>query len=219
MLTGFYRNSLPGEPSHFFYDISDITIRSYCGRFEMLRSTLYEAAEVSCPVCLGGDEVTEESEVRLSGAEPDLSTEEYMTIFNRMVNDGEELGYHLPAVKDMTPEELVDHVNLLSRFSSRIRIAKQAAKVTLEAKRIHLDGKQREALKLRDMQYKPKPAPSPDSSKTPRRKAGTAKTIDAIEGIMRLMGCTREQAEKRLEKVTALAELAETDGGEEEGKK
>jgi len=173
----------------------------------MLRSTLFESTYVTCPVCLGkGDEV-DETEVRLSGAEPDLSTEEYMSIFNRMVNDGEELGYHLPAVKEMTPEELVDHVNLLSRFSTRIRIAKQAAKITLEAKRIHLDGQQREALKLRDMQYKPKPAATTSSS--PRRKAGTAKVEDAVEGIMRLMGCTREQAEKRLAKAKAVSEASD----------
>lgn len=152
--------------------------------------------------------MTEGNEVKVSGAEPDLSTEEYMMIFNRVVNEGEELGYHLPAVKDLTPEELVDHVNLLSRFATRIRIAKQATKITLEAKCIHIDGKQREALKLRDMQYKPKPTASTTSS-TPRRKAGTAKVEDAVEGIMRLMGCTREQAEKRLAKAKTISESEE----------
>lgn len=151
--------------------------------------------------------MTEGNEVKVSGAEPDLSTEEYIMIFNRVVNEGEELGYHLPAVKDLTPEELVDHVNLLSRFSTRIRIAKQATKITLEAKCIHIDGKQREALKLRDMQYKPKPAAS--TAPTPRRKAGTAKVEDAVEGIMRLMGCTREVAEKRLAKAKAVASSEE----------
>lgn len=141
--------------------------------------------------------------IKLQGSEPDLSTEEYMMVFNRCVNEGEELSYYLPAVKGMTPEELVDHVNLLSKFSARIRIAKQATKVTLEAKRIHLSKDQREALRVRDMQYKPKPAPSEDTVKRTRRASGTAKSEDAIETMMRLLNITREVAETRLAKAKA----------------
>ena len=146
-------------------------------------------------------------EVRMSGSEPDLSNDEYMTIFNRLVNDGEELSYHLPAVKDLSPEELVDHVNLLSKFSVRIRVAKQATKITLEQKRIHLGKEQRDALKLRDQQYKPKPVPKEGAA--PRRARGTAKTEDAIETMARLLGVSREVAEKRMAKAKATIESSE----------
>lgn len=146
---------------------------------------------------------------KVSGDSPDLSTEEYVKVFNKIVNEGEELGYHLPAVKDLTPEELVDHINLLSKFATRVRVAKQAAKVTLEAKRIHLSKEEKEALKIRDMQYKPAKQVTESTAKKPRRASGTAKYEDAIDGMMKLMGLTREQAEKRLAKASALLETSE----------
>lgn len=177
----------------------------------MLKSTLFETEYVDCPACLGKEpEEVSEPEVKIAGNEPDLTQEEYTTLFNRVVTEGEELGYHLPAVRDLTPEELVDHINLLTKFSTRIRVAKQAIKVTLETKRITLSKEQRDALRVRDMQYKPKPAPSPD--KKPRRAAGTAKKADAIEQIMDLLGLTREQAEARLAKVQAKLESQEEQG-------
>jgi hypothetical protein len=176
----------------------------------MLRTTLYETDEATCRVCRGSEvDVSEEPDVKIAGVEPDLTQEEYMILFNRSVREGEELTYHLPAVKDLTPEELVDHVNLLTKFSTRIRIAKQAVKVTLEAKRIHLTKEHKDALKVRDMQYKPKPAPTEEKTSKPRRAAGTAKSLDAIDTIMKLMGCTREQAERRLAKAAAKLEAQE----------
>ena len=152
------------------------------------------------------EEKVEKDNVSLSGLEPDLTTEEYMKLFNRAVMDGEELTYHLPAVKDLTPEQLVDHVNLINKFAVRIRIAKQAVKKTLEERRITLTNEQKEALRLRDMQYKPKPAAVEGKEPRKRRVAGTAKKEDAIESIARLFGLTPEQAQKRLERLAAKAE-------------
>lgn len=157
------------------------------------------------------EEAVEKSEdARLSGQEPELSTEEYMQLFNRAVNEGEELSYHLPAVKSLTPEELVDHVNLINRFAVRIRVAKQAVKKTLEERRITLDKEHRDALKVRDMQYKPKPAPSADgAAPRKRRAAGTAKKEDLIESMAKLFGITPEQAAKRLAKQKAAVDSEE----------
>jgi hypothetical protein len=149
------------------------------------------------------EEEVEKDTVSLSGNEPELSSEEYMKLFNRAVNEGEELSYHLPAVKDLTPEELVDHVNLINKFAVRIRVAKQAVKKTLEERRITLSKDHREALRLRDMQYKPKPVAVEGQAPKKRRAAGTAKKSDAIENIMNLLGLTREQAEAKLERIAA----------------
>jgi hypothetical protein len=151
----------------------------------------------------------EKENVSISGNEPELSTEEYMMLFNRAVMEGEELSYHLPAVKDLTPEELVDHVNLINKFAIRIRVAKQAVKKTLEERRITLDKEQREALRLRDMQYKPKPVATEGEAPRKRRAAGTAKKEDLIESMARLFGITPEQAAKRLAKQKAAADSEE----------
>lgn len=205
LLSGYYTNSLPGEPSHFFYPISEITYRSLCEGWEVLRSRMYETTYVECQVCLGREDVDlEQDGIRISGAEPDLTEQEYRELFLRITDQGEELSYHLPAVKDLSPEELVDHVNLLTKFSIRVRIAKQTARVQLDAKRITLSEEHKKALKLRDMQYKPKPAPSEEKAPRAKRAAGTAKVEDAVENIMRIMGLTREQAEKRLAKAKSL---------------
>lgn len=156
------------------------------------------------------EEAVDKEDVSLSGHEPELSNEEYMQLFNRAVNDGEELSYHLPAVKLLTPEELVDHVNLINKFAIRIRVAKQAVKKTLEERRITLDKEHRDALKIRDMQYKPKPVVKEgDAAPKKRRAAGTAKKEDLIESMAKLFGITPEQAAKRLAKQKAAADSEE----------
>jgi len=207
LLIGNVRNSFYNERTHFLYRVSDSTLRSLCGAVELLESVLYASEYANCPVCLGED--MSDTDVKVSGMEPELSTEEYMVIFNRVVNEGEELGYHLPAVKDLSPEELVDHVNLLAKFATRIRVAKQAAKITLEQKRINLNKEQRDALKLRDMQYKPKPVPKEGEEPRKPRKAGTAKPQDAVEMMMSVLGISREKAEKKLLKLAAIESLKE----------
>ena len=147
-----------------------------------------------------------EEPVKMSGPEPDLTTDEYMELFNRSVHEGVELKYFLPAVKDLSPEDLVDHINKIHKFSLRIRVIKQSTKRTLEEKKIHLSEKHRKELHLRDMQYKP--APIPKEGKAPRKR-GTAKKEDAIETMMRLFGIDREKAEKRLARAQAKVEATE----------
>jgi hypothetical protein len=193
--------SIFDDITHLFYP-KGCGYRSLCG-IETIRDAVkppcFSKSCVSCNVAI--TEANMPDDVKMSGAEPELTEEEYAALFNRSVREGMEMTYTLPATKDLSPEALVDHVNLLSAFALRVRIAKQAAKVTLEQKRIHLDKEQREALRLRDMQYKPvvRPKEDDDSKVTkPRRAAGTAKKDDAITQIMKLMGMSRDAAEKFL---------------------
>jgi len=149
--------------------------------------------------------------VKLSGPEADLSEEEYKKLFTRVVTEGSEIGFHYPAVKDMTPEQLVDHMEHLRQCSIHIRVSSQAAKITLEQKKIHLSKEEREALRQRDLAYKPKKPTVEGATPRKARARGTAKTEDAIEMMMNLYGWTREKAEAKMKKLESIgAEEGET---------
>lgn len=138
--------------------------------------------------------------LRMSGVDTDLTEEEYKNIFTRFVKEGGEVAYHFKSIAEMTAEEIVDHMEFLRQASMRIKISSQAAKVTLESKKIHLSQEEREALRLRDLAYKPKKQDSPEKPKR-AKKASSGTNMDPIEFMMKMLGLTREQAEKRLAKV------------------
>lgn len=184
------------EKTHFYYAWDEVAYRSLCGRHTVDKRLVQESVTVTCRVCNEPEvDLMSDDTVKMSGQEPDLTTEEFMTLFNRAVHEGVELKYYLPAVKDLTPEDLVDHINKIHKFSLRIRVVKTSAIKTLNERKIHLSATKREELRIRDMQYKPKPAPK--EGKAPRKR-GTAKKEDAIETMMRILGVDRTTAEKRL---------------------
>ncbi|KKL57222.1 hypothetical protein LCGC14_2237540 [marine sediment metagenome] len=194
------------ETTHFFYAWDEVAYRSMCGRFTVDKLLVQETSTVSCRVCYGQEmDLVNEESVTMSGQEPDLTTEEFMELFNRSVNDGIELKYYLPATKDLSPEDLVDHINKIHKFSLRIRVVKTSAIKTLNERKITLSEKHRKELHVRDMQYKPPPASR--EGKTPRKR-GTAKAEDAIGTMMRLLGVDRPTAEKRLARAQKKIEAA-----------
>lgn len=193
---------------HLWHRYDGISHRTLCGAIQALTQYISEG-KVNCKICLTGGEEVMQDGVRVSGNEPDLSEEEYKKLFTREVTDGGGLEFHYPAVKDMTPEQLVDHIEMLRQSMLRIRIASQAAKITLEERKIHLGKEEREALRLRDLSYKPKKVEDPEKAARAPRKKGTAKTEDAIELMMKLYGITREKAESKLRKIEALESMKE----------
>ena len=208
---GLYQGS-----THLFYDWDSVAYRSLCGKYTVDKTLIVEVSEAACRVCLTPTEgeIMSDAEVKISGPEPDLTTEEYMKVFNRAVNEGDKLEYYLPAIKDLTPEELVDHINMVNKFSLRVKVVKQAAKAMLEERKITLSKDHRDRLRLQDMAYKPKPVPKEGVTKTPRKR-GTAKQQDAIEMMMNLLGISREKAEVKLARAEKKVEAA----GEAEGSK
>ncbi len=133
--------------------------------------------------------------LRLSGDSSELSEEEYKKVYCRAVNDGDKLDFYLKAIKDQTPEELVDTIGQLSQFMLRVKVVKQAAKITLEDRKITLSTEQRELLRLRDQQYKPKKVEEKkETSRAPRRKSGTAKSEDAAQMMANLLGIPLDKA-------------------------
>ena len=196
-----HAGSIPFDETTHFYDTWDaVAYRSLCGKHTVDIDLVSPSRTVSCLVCRTPEvDLVNEESVTMSGEEPDLTTEEFMELFNRSVNDGIELKYYLPATKDLSPEDLVDHINKIHKFSLRIRVVKTSAIKTLNERKITLSEKHRKELHVRDMQYKPKPIPK--ESKAPRKR-GTAKAEDAIGTMMRLLGVDRETAEKRLARAT-----------------
>jgi hypothetical protein len=207
--------------SHLLHAIlspGPLVYRTLCGGTEGLKQyfTIVEPNHPTCPACLGflGDIFLEEEVksnepeqakvqiINLIGDKAELGEEDYKVLYNRAVMEGEKFDYYLPAVKDLTPEQLVDHINALSSLIPRIKVAAQAAKVTLEDRKISLNNEQREMLRLRDAQYKPKKQEDPNKPKKvagPRRKAGTAKSDDAAELMARLLGVSKEEAQKMID--------------------
>jgi len=182
--------------------------RSLCGGLTSLERGI-EWLPFDLPTCGGcqgklGNAM--EDGLKVSGQEPDLTPEEYMKLFVRSAN----------VVVKMDPETLVDHIERLRQASIRIKVATQAAKKTLEERRITLKKEQRDALKLREMSYKPKATPKevdPSAPKKARKSPGTGLGADAIETVMKMYGITREKAEKRMKKIEdrlAAAEVLET---------
>ena len=206
-----HAGSIPHDTAtHFFYAWDEVAYRSLCDRWTVDKHLVQETGAVTCRVCREPEvDLMGEADVKISGPEPDLTTEEYMHLFNRAVNDGDKLEYYLPAIKDLTPEELVDHINMINKFYLRVKVVKHAAKKMLEERKITLSKDHRDRLRLQDMAYKPKPVPKEGKAAKTPRKRGTAKQQDAIEMMMNLLGISREKAEAKLARAEKKAEAAE----------
>ncbi len=140
--------------------------------------------------------------LKISGVENDISEEDYKKVYCRAVNDGDKIDFYLKPIKDQTPEELVDTIGNLTKFMIQVKVIKQAAKITLEDRKITLSSEQRELLRLRDQQYKPKKVEDPNKPKkvsAPRRKVGTAKLEDAAQMMANLLGISLEDAKKMID--------------------
>lgn len=133
----------------------------------------------------------------MSGQMQDFDTETYRTLFNGYLKDPTQLAIsNEKPIVEMSDEELTAWVFKLEDFIRTAKVAKQAARVTLEDRRLQMTEEQRKKQRMLDLKYKPatvkkeSPKKARGGSSTPKLSI-EEKTINAA---IDLMGMTREKA-------------------------
>ena len=196
--------------AHFFQaDDSGKGVKSLCGKLTGNLLDVMRGQNVTCDDCAIAIEGSLELEdVKMSGHEPEMSTEEYRRLFNlaRTSNDiTSELASDLESIKktgksfgDMTMEEKSDHIEFLNRMVRKIKVIKNSAALRKQEEMMELSEAEREKVRDYDRRYKPKPVGV--ESKSPGGPRKPAKTAEQkmIESLTQMLG-SEEKARAYIE--------------------
>lgn len=133
---------------------------------------------------------------RMVGTGMNFDTDTYRTLFNGFLKDPTQLAIsNEKALLEMSNEELTAWINKLEDFVRIAKVAKQAAHVTLEDRRLQMTEEQRAEQRRLDLKYKPATVAS--APKKERKSSGKAKLTaeqKMINATIDLLGCDKLKA-------------------------
>jgi hypothetical protein len=140
----------------------------------------------------------DKAETRKAGIGEPFDTEKYRTLFNGFLKDPTVLNISSEkSVAEMSNEELTAWIYHLDEFVRDAKVAKQAARVTLEDRRLQMTEEQKKIQYELDKKYKPA-TPARASAKAPKAKKGTKEKLTEeqkrIKACMDLMGFDEAKA-------------------------
>ncbi|MHA2303406.1 MAG: hypothetical protein ACXACD_20900 [Candidatus Thorarchaeota archaeon] len=140
----------------------------------------------------------DKAEARKVGIGEPFDTEKYRQLFNGFLKDPTVLNISSEkSVAEMDNEELTAWIYHLDEFVRDAKVAKQAARVTLEDRRLQMTEEQKKIQYELDKKYKPA-TPARVSAKAPKAKKGTKEKLTEeqkrIKAAMDLMGLSEEKA-------------------------
>ena len=147
---------------------------------------------------LDQDRSEDKADARKVGIKEPFDTEKYRILFNGFLKDPTILNISSEkSVNEMDNEELTSWIYKLDDFVRDAKVAKQAARVTIEDRKLQMTEQQKKKQLELDRKYKP-PTPARASAKPPKAKKGTKEHLTEeqkrIRAAMDLLGFEESKA-------------------------
>jgi hypothetical protein len=183
------------------YTVSDTTpthkVEKACAHYgKEWKPAEGEVANVKvCPFC---ESAAKAEGARKHDSSGNFDTETYRMLFNGFLKSPTELNISSEkSIGEMDNEELTSWIYKLEDFVREAKVAKQAARVTIEDRKLQMTEEQRKKQREIDNKYKPAAPVRATSSKTKAKKGTKAKLTEEekrIKACMDLMGKSEADA-------------------------
>ena len=146
--------------------------------------------------------------VRKHGVDGNFDTETYRQLFNGFLKDPTILNIASEkSISEMDNEELTAWIFRLEDFVREAKVAKQAARITIEDRKLVMTEAQKKAQYELDKKYKPAAPVKATSTKTTAKKGTKAKLTEEQKRIKAAMDLLSMSEEKAIEWLKAKGRL------------